>query len=154
MRKHREPRKPCRYCGGPKPAGRGRQICSGCVDRQFWTYVNKTDGCWLWTGITRFGYGRFDGRVAHRLAYELITGAIPVGLELDHLCRTPACVNPAHLEPVTREENIRRRYEAQTHCKRDHEFTSENTYVDPRGRRTCIACRRMRVRLASQERAV
>lgn len=74
------------------------------------------DGCWLWSGAPReLGYGqvRIGGRrgrtvAAHRLIYELAVGEIPVGLELDHLCRTRHCVNPRHLEAVTHRENVRR----------------------------------------------
>jgi hypothetical protein len=69
--------------------------------------------CWLWTGaVDAKGYGRVltpDGhRPAHRLAYELAVGPIPDGLVIDHLCRTPGCINPDHLEPVTRRENTLR----------------------------------------------
>lgn len=71
-------------------------------------------GCWEWRAAKAGGgYGRFapDGRrqvQAHRFAYEIVCGAIPDGLDLDHLCRNRGCVNPAHLEPVTRQENVRR----------------------------------------------
>lgn len=82
---------------------------------RFWDKVDKDghDGCWLWTDATSWnGYGRFytGSRVmsAHRLSYELAVGPIPDGLQIDHLCRVRACVNPAHLEPVTLAENIRR----------------------------------------------
>ena len=47
-------------------------------------------------------------RVAHRVAYEVIKGPVPEGLDLDHLCRTRSCVNPDHLEPVTVTENNQR----------------------------------------------
>jgi hypothetical protein len=85
--------------------------------------------------------------MAHRVAYELVIGQIPAGLELDHLCRNVVCVNPAHLEPVTRAENMRRRSAAQTHCKHGHEFTPENTYYYWHGgrHRACRACGRATV---------
>lgn len=71
-------------------------------------------GCWLWTGyVLPTGYGTVNAfgtvLLAHRAMYRLLVGAIPDGLTLDHLCRVPHCVNPDHLEPVTRAENIRRR---------------------------------------------
>lgn len=83
---------------------------------RFWAYVpdRPDDGCWLWTGHTNGSYGVFwDGerhRLTHRFAYELVLGPIPEGLVLDHLCRTPRCVRPDHLEPVTQQENVRRAF--------------------------------------------
>jgi HNH endonuclease len=74
----------------------------------------EASGCWIWkaTKNTRGGYGRvrFQGRLwlAHRLLYKLLIGEIPTGLTLDHLCRTTACTNPTHLEPVSIGVNIRR----------------------------------------------
>lgn len=74
-------------------------------------------GCWRWLlALDRDGYGvwHHDGgrkRAAHRVMYELVVGAIPDGLELDHLCRVRSCVNPAHLEAVTHRENSRRMQE-------------------------------------------
>lgn len=70
-------------------------------------------GCWMWTAsLKRTGYGqiRVYGHYtrAHRAAYELYVGPIPEGMHIDHLCRTKACVNPAHLEPVSQAENTRR----------------------------------------------
>lgn len=109
--------------------------------------------CWEWTGcVTSNGYGQFrDGKVvlAHRWAYEHLVGPVPEGLELDHLCRVRHCVNPDHLEPVTRAENIRRgisriataRYwTTVTHCSKGHEFTHANTYINVRGVRCCKIC--------------
>jgi HNH endonuclease len=82
---------------------------------RFWELVSPepTSGCWLWTGKTWNGYGKFivGGRTmaAHRYAYELFSGPIPDGLELDHVCRVRSCVNPAHLEACTHRENTNRR---------------------------------------------
>lgn len=85
------------------------------VADRFWEKVDRRgeDDCWLWTGALQKGYGHMLGvrgksLRAHRVAYELLVGRIPDGCELDHLCRNPKCVNPAHLEPVSHAENIRR----------------------------------------------
>lgn len=97
--------------------------------------------CWEWTGYRdRAGYGRIygtkDGHVvttgAHRFVYRQVKGEIPEGLDLDHLCRNPACVNPEHLEPVTRKVNLNRGEHGngkKTHCPKGHEYTPENTYL-------------------------
>lgn len=90
---------------------------------RFWSKVwrdPRPDGCWLWLGAPNAdGYGHFRRRLgpghyrmvrAHRHAYELLVGPIPEGLTLDHLCGHPLCVRPAHLEPVTNSENVRRRH--------------------------------------------
>jgi hypothetical protein len=112
---------------------------------RFLRYVSPNDnGCWIWTGfINDSGYGhfRFQGgkKKAHRVAYALLVGSIPEGLTIDHLCGVTACVNPAHLEPVTIAENIRRARARITHCPRHHEYTAENTYVY-KGRRNCRTC--------------
>jgi len=112
----------------------------------FWSRVEKSPGCWTWTGtIDPGGYGHYklgQSQHAHRVAYELVVGPIPEGLELDHLCRNPSCVNPAHLEPVTHAENVRRGTVAQrTHCQKGHEYTPENTRMR-NGARVCRECHR------------
>jgi len=114
--------------------------------QRFWERVDASggeDSCWLWIGyIDSKGYGGLGGRRAHRIAYELLVGPIPHGLQLDHLCRVTSCINPRHLEPVTNAENARRARAARTHCKRGHEFTPENTYYSPKRPtvRQCRAC--------------
>jgi hypothetical protein len=111
-------------------------------------------GCWLWIGATdENGYGRFgdwqDGRtrmfLPHRISYELHVGPIPDGLVLDHLCRTPSCVNPDHLDPVRQRVNVLRgnvgKKLERTHCSKGHEFTSENTAWVARGSGKSRRCR-------------
>lgn len=120
------------------------------TSERFWSHVSKTDTCWLWTASIRNGYGVFwpaDRMVmAHRFAYEEAKGAIPDGLDLDHLCRVRNCVRPSHLEPVTRHENVMRgdvpRALRENKCRFGHPFTDENTYVNPKGARICKTCRR------------
>ena len=119
-------------------------------DRRFMSRVEKTEhGCWVWLGAKmRNGYGQLVvGGVhyaAHRYAYQEMVGAIPAGLDLDHLCRNRACTNPDHLEPVTRSENLLRGLKRthnleKTHCPSGHEYSAENTYVNG-NRRQCRAC--------------
>lgn len=109
--------------------------------KRFWDQVIESDGgCWLWSGRQHKGYGMHNSKLAHRVAYEAVVGPIPNGLELDHLCVTPLCVNPDHLEPVTRLVNMRRRFDRLTHCKHGHEFTPANTYLREGYYRTCREC--------------
>lgn len=126
---------------------------------RFWSKVDfdGPDGCWLWRAtLDTAGYGRFRAAEArsmvsaHRRAYMRLVGPIPEGLVLDHLCRVRNCVNPAHLEPVTHEENCRRGENAQrdkTHCPQGHPYDEANTYIYPSdGRRACRRCHREAVR--------
>ena len=126
------------------------------IERRFWPKVIKTDGCWEWIGAkTSGGYGSlWPGFKVHRLAYELLVGSVPDGLVLDHLCRNRACVNPAHMEPVTACENVARGCgptgrlrPPRTACKRGHPFDAENTYLWKDGARRCKTC----IRTASRE---
>jgi len=131
------------------------------VQERFWPKVDKVDkagadGCWLWiASTTAAGYGQLSVgttmRYAHRLSYEWLIGPIPAGLDLDHTCRTRRCVNPDHLEPVTRSENNRRgllsalRPEPMA-CPQGHVYDEANTYVNPKGSKVCRTCTRNRNR--------
>lgn len=112
-------------------------------------------GCWIWIGASLDnGYGRFLNdaqRVvpAHRFAFERAGGVIPLGYDPDHLCRVRSCVNPAHIEPVTRRENTRRgvgvvaAHMASVACPRGHPYdeTVRTRTTIGVGRR-CIRCSR------------
>ena len=156
---------------GPKP----RPLRDRVMER-----VIRSDGCWEWTGyIMTNGYGKLTHQedisgLAHRLVYHFEVGPIPEGFELDHLCRNRGCVNPEHLDVVTRRVNInrsplvrerrkRQKYEAlgrrlerlensnankfKTHCPQGHPYSPENTRWYRNGRR-CRECERIRARAA------
>ena len=120
--------------------------------------TEPNSGCWLWTAsINNMGYGVINlGKgngvaLAHRFSYILHVGEIPDGLVLDHLCKTPICVNPKHLEAVTQKENCTRGecgkggakfQRSKTHCRKNHPYSPENTRVIPgTSFRECIESR-------------
>jgi hypothetical protein len=118
-------------------------------EERFWSKVDRRGAgeCWEWLACRSDGYGQFypyhsTAVLAHRYSYELLVGPIPDGLQLDHLCRNRACVNPAHLEPVTQRVNILRGYgrgaiqARQTTCSQGHPFDK----VTRQGRRGCAKC--------------
>lgn len=126
---------------------------------EFMSCVKKDakTGCWNWIGSihksTRYARLRWHGKDTHghRVSYELFNGEIPKGLQIDHLCRNRQCVNPEHLEAVTRYENIIRGEwgagvnKRKTHCKHGHEFNKSNTGRSKKGR-YCKACTAIRSR--------
>lgn len=119
-------------------------------------YEEDANGCWIWTASQNKGYGLFwlagANRPAHRVSYEMRVGPIPDGLVIDHLCRTPLCVNPAHMEPVTTRENLHRGIGfaalnvVKTHCPKGHEYTPDNVHVTNIGGRRCKTCMSIRAR--------
>ncbi len=131
--------------------------------------VEKQADCWIFTGHLLKGYGQIHSvqlggtRLVHVVVYERLVGSVPDGLELDHLCRTPACCNPAHLEPVTHAENVARgrflevvaeRRNTMTHCKNGHERVPENIRITKTGARRCLPCVQIWGREAYRRRAV
>lgn len=102
-------------------------------------FFSDKNGCWIWTrSVSWNGYPQKDvnGKTVrvHREHWETFNGPIPDGLEMDHLCKVPRCVNPAHLEPVTKHTNTVLRGSGpaainyrKTHCKSGHPFDEKNT---------------------------
>jgi hypothetical protein len=120
------------------------------LDKRFWSKVKKTNNCWVWLGGTTNKanpYGKFSSvygqTSAHRMAYELTKGAISKGLEIDHLCKNTLCVNPDHLEAVTKQVNMLRR--RNIFCLRGHSMAGNNLYISPKGVRGCRNCRKIAV---------
>jgi len=96
------------------------------VEARFWTKVDKTETCWVWTArVTTNGYGALNYTEyndsltgegvtrryvrAHRYSWERTHGPIPEGIEIDHICHNRLCVRPDHLRPATRKQNSEHR---------------------------------------------
>lgn len=127
------------------------------LEERFWPKVDVTGGCWLWTGATNgVGYGCIcrgrplrGNEYAHRLSYAWANGVIPEGLDIDHLCRVRNCVNPSHLEAVTRSVNLRRSplvgrtRPVRMTCPSGHVLRDENLRINSLGWRSCRMCSRL-----------
>ena len=137
---------------------RNRAICTWrayVADEQWLRSRSREDehGCWLWQGsIDPNGYGRI-GRsqsslgegLAHRLAYRIMRG--PISHTIDHLCRVPRCVNPAHMEDVPNSTNVGRSPAliarlAKTACVNGHAYVDGSFFLNFKGARTCRVCQR------------
>lgn len=132
---------------------------------RFESFICKLEnGCWEWLGSKRKGYGRFRYKglmvSAHRLAFEQVKGEISDGLQLDHLCRNHACVNPDHLELVINQENCRRgntglHNALKTHCPKGHPYNTRNTHLSYSkngvAMRNCRICRANSARIFLEE---
>lgn len=124
------------------------------LPERFWSKCipEPNSGCWLWLaavcsgGYGVFGLGRSVRRV-HAVAYDALVGPIPSDLVIDHLCRERSCCNPAHLEPVSRGENVLRgtgvaaRCARVTHCPKGHAYDAANTVLRDGRLRICRACK-------------
>lgn len=145
--------------------GRGLRYASD-SDRVALNVTISPSGCWEWNLYKHpsegYGYLTLRGRrlLAHRFSYETFVGAIPDGLHIDHLCRNRGCVNPAHLEPVTCLENVRRApwhlaeiNRTKTECVNGHAYTDENTgRTGKYGYRYCRTCARAHARRSHERR--
>jgi len=128
------------------------------VEKRFLYKIKKTSTCWIWTSTTRGRPGNMYGclwvnggwKAAHRLSYEYHIDTIPSGLFVCHKCNNKICVNPKHLYVADHATNIahakrdglmQNTKPFQTHCKRGHEFTTENTRLHRNKRwRICRKC--------------
>lgn len=135
---------------------------------RFWSQVDRSGTqshphCWPWVNGKTQGYGVMHVGTraikAHRISYTLLVGEIPPHLELDHLCRNRACCNPAHLEPVSHQENmlrgetITRRFRERTQCGQGHPLSGPNLSRRANGSRRCLTCHAASMARARAKRA-
>ncbi len=134
-------------------------------------YLVGEDGCWSWVGHLVNGYAKMtlyepkkhNVRV-HRWMWERVNGSIPPGFECHHTCGNRVCVNPSHMELLTKKEHVSRHggrraailrsqglavaawrvRPLKTHCVWGHPLSGDNLYIRPSrpSQRNCMACRR------------
>lgn len=122
---------------------------------RFWSKVqaSSAQACWIWMaskgdGYGQFGvkrHGRFRMKGAHIISYEYMFGSVPAGKELHHTCKTRACVNWLHLEPITKSIHafISSKNTFKTHCPKGHPYTEANTWRNFKGHRYCKKCHKI-----------
>lgn len=119
--------------------------------------VIEQNGCITWEGAhdgKGYPHAYLEGRTARvfRFLYVWFIGLVPINHELHHRCENKACVNPFHVEPVTKSEHkfFKHPQALRTHCPKGHELTLENTYVlknktrQNSYKRSCRICERER----------
>lgn len=130
---------------------------------RFWSKVNKTASCWLWTGAKgKWGHGSFQGSSAHRFAYKQLVGPIPDGMFVCHRCDVGSCVNPEHLFLGTQRDNIhdainkgrfnpwvdaanKKRLKIGGQCMKGHTVTEKTLLKEKRSSR-CLVCKQLKDR--------
>lgn len=123
------------------------------IEARFWAKVDKTRGCWNWTGATTpDGYGKFrvEKRFvrASRFAYETMVEPLDPEMRLGHTCENELCVRPEHMQPMTPREIMLKGMSptannaAKTMCDHGHPLSGKNLYLDPDGRRKCVTCKK------------
>lgn len=131
------------------------------LDR-FWSRVDvgAEDECWPWRlSLGSHGYGQIGwgagavnvGTTAHRIAWMVAYGPIPIGLTVDHRCRVRCCCNPRHLRLKTNADNARDNGNARkTHCPHGHPYSEANTRFTKKGHRRCLTCEKGRRAAAAE----
>jgi hypothetical protein len=128
-------------------------------EERFFNHVAMwPNGCWWWLGSNmgkmKYGIFWFEGKkvIAHRWAYERFIGPIPEGYESHHTCKTAWCVNPYHLEMMSRAEHSQtKNYHHPSKCLKGHKLSGNNLRIRRRLRsggeyneRVCLTCKRER----------
>ena len=140
----------------------------GCLLKmdRFWSKAEWQGECLVWTTAHNIdGYGRFHFNkklwMAHRLAYTLQNGEIPSKMQILHMCDNPPCINVNHLFLGSNRDNVddkvfknRQARNYKTHCKNNHEYTSENTLVRKQGWKECRMCIRFNQKEARKRKKV